>query len=218
MLHTPMYGKEVNKRNRFTTVDVNASGDCNVHIKTSYSGMYYDKNLSLCRETHDNQKKELLKQMHLSTITLKDFNFVEDKQSIPIIHGDIELEAKGYATKSGNRMLLTPYLFSKDNSTHFRHKKRHFPIVIRRSYNTVDTVVYHLPEGYVAANFVDKTITSLFGNCRISVKKEPQTITYVRNFTANKGTYPPSDWDQFTNFLEKLVKADKTKIVLMKVH
>ena len=219
LLHTPAYGHDVNRRNRFTTVDVDASGNCDVHIKTKHSGMFYDENLPLYRDTRDNQKKELLKQIHLSTITLKDFNFVEDKKSFPpVIYAEVALEARSYATKSGNRLLLTPYLFSKDGTAHFRHKKRHAPIVIRRSYSTTDTVVYHLPEGYVAANFADKTITSRFGDCHISVSGEPGKITYVRSFNVYKGTYPPSDWEKFTAFLEALDKADKTKMVLMKVR
>ncbi len=219
LLHTPAYGHEVNTKDRFTTVNVDASGNCDVHIKTKHSGMFYDENLPLYLDTRDNQKKKLLKQIHLSTITLKDFNFVEDKKSFPpVIHTEVALEARGYATKSGNRLLLTPYLFSKENAAHFRHKKRHAPIVIRRSYTTTDTVVYHLPAGYVAANFADKTIAGRFGNYHVSVAREPGKITYVRTLRVNKGTYPSSDWEQFTAFLEKLDKADKTKMVLMKVR
>ena len=218
MLHTPVYGEEVNNRVRSTTVELNNYGDCNVKINTTYRGMFYDKQLPLYRETRDNQKKELLSRMHLSTITLNDFSFTEKKQAIPLIHALIELDAKGYATKSGNRVLLTPYLFSNNSAVHFRHKKRRSPIVIQRSYSTIDTVVFNLPQGYVASNFKAKTITGKFGTYNILAKKESGKIIYTRHLSINKGVYPPSDWESFVSFKEKIDKADKTKMVLMKVN
>ncbi len=217
MLHTPVYGKTVNNRVRSTTVKLNNNGDCNIKINTTYRGMFYDDELPLYRETRDNQKKELLSRMHLSTITLNDYNFTEIKQTIPLIQARIELNAKGYVTKSGNRMLLTPYLFSNNSAVHFRHKKRRSPIVIQRSYSTIDTVVFNLPQGYVASNFKAKTITGKFGTCNISAKKESGKIIYTRHLSINKGVYPPSDWESFISFKEKIDKADKTKMVLMKV-
>jgi hypothetical protein len=218
LLHTPSYGKEINKRNRFTTVKLDASGNCAVNLKTKYSGMFYDETLPLYRDTHDNQIKKLLKQIHLPTIKLKDFTFDENKQKIPpVIYAKVTLEAKNYAAKSGNRLLLTPNLFSRNAAGYFRHKKRHTPIVIRRSYSTVDTIIYQLPKSYIASNFTNKTISSKFGTCRISITKEQGKINYIRSFIVNKGTFPPSDWEKFTDFLEALDKADKTKIVLMKV-
>ena len=138
--------------------------------------------------------------------------------NIPVINSDIELSVTGYATRSGNSLLLTPNLFFKENDTHFRKEKRHAPIVIRRSYSTTDTIVFHLPKGYVASdNFAEKSVVSKYGTYRSYVQKQAaDRFVYIREYKIHKGTFSPSEWGQFTAFHEKIAKLDKAKIVLMK--
>ncbi len=217
MLHTPAYGHKINNRTRVTNVDLTPSGDCDVFISAIYSGMFYDRQLSLCHDTRENQKKELLKQIHLSTITLKDFNFTEKKNSIPVINLKLNLNIKEYAIKSGNRLLITPYLFSKDSKTSLSHKKRHFPIVIQRSYSTIDTVFFNIPEGYIASNFTPKDVVSNFGSYHVSLQKRLSKMIYIRHLVINKGIYQPSDWQAFTAFMEQIDTIDKSKFALIKL-
>ena len=217
LVRTPAYNEKINNRYRSVDAILTSRGDCDIDIKTKNSGFFYDDELRLYLDTRDHQKQKLLKRMHFSTVTLSRYSFKEDMSNIPVINSDIELAVTGYATRSGNRLLLTPNLFFKKNDTHFRKEKRHAPIVIRRSYSTTDTIVFHLPKGYVASdNIAEKSVVSKYGTYRSYIQKQADRLVYIREFNINRGTFPPSEWEQFTAFHEKVAKLDKAKIVLMK--
>lgn len=217
LVRTPAYSKKINNRCRSVDATLTSNGDCDFDIKTKNSGLFYDDELRLYLDTRDHQKQKLLERMHFSTVTLNSYSFKEKMSNIPVISSDIELTVTGYTIHSGNRLLLTPNLFFKENDTHFRKDKRHAPIVIRRSYSTTDTIVYHLPKGYVASNNItEKSAVSKYGIYHLYIQNQSDRLVYIREFTINRGTFPPSEWEKFTAFHEKVAKLDKAKIVLMK--
>ena len=215
--HTKVYGKNENRRCRHTDVQFDNDGNCSVNIHSNNRGLFYDRQLPLLLTTHNKQKKEILNHLHFSTIRLKSFSLKEKKATCPSIDLTLDLALPKYALNMGNRLLFNLYPFSKENKLIFRHKKRHSPLVIRRDYTTIDTLVYHLPEGYVPASLPkNQTISSRYGNGRFKIEKLPGKIVYIRKIEINKGNYHPSDYEQFISFFEKIKLIDSKRMVLLK--
>ncbi len=221
LTRTPRYGEKQNVRSRKTDVAIQPDGTCNMHITSSYTGMFYDENLSYMLVNDKKKKQALLRSLHLPTIQLNDFHFSSDKnhmwhnQPLPVIHADIKITAAHYATTIGNYFILRLFPFSGSSRANARFHRRQFDIYIPRSYAVVDTLVFHVPKQMKVSKIpAAKTITTKFGTYSFSVKKEDDKIVYVRKVTVNKGDYPPSDFEAFDSFLEQKANMDNVKMVL----
>ncbi len=213
--HTKAYGKDENIRCRHTDVQFVKDGSCSVNIRSDHRGLFYDRQLPLSLTTHNRQKKEILNNLHFPTVLLKNFSFTEKKATPPSIRLSIDLALPKYAVNMGNRLLFYLYPFSKGNDMVFRHKKRHAPLLIRRNYTTINTLVYHLPKGYVPASLPkQQTVSSSFGNGSFQIEQLPEKIVYIRRIEINKGDYPPSDYKQFMSFFNKIKSIDTKKVLI----
>ena len=221
LTRTPRYGENQNVKSRRTEVTLLPDGTCNMHIVTSYSGMFYDENLPYLLMNDKKRKQTLLSNLHLPTLRLESLHFTSDEnhttdnKPLPVIRSDMQVTASNYASTVGNYFILQLFPFSRNSGTNIRFRKRHFNIFIRRSYSVVDTVVYHIPAQMTVAKMpVPKTLTTKFGTYRYSVKKENDKVIYIRKLTVNEGDYPPSEYLAFYSFLENKADLDKIKLVL----
>ncbi len=218
LVRTPALDKSVNARIRIVETTLTSDGDCIINLKAYNRGVFYDRNYHLFSETRTNQKKALLEQLYFSTINLKDFSFSEKFDPVLQINVNISLAVPHYATHSGNRLFFTPYLFSKETSYKLKHQERKTPIIIRRKKSFTDTIVFHLPKGYVTGKLPPvKECSSKFGTYTAVFMKEKNKLTYIRHLVTSKGVFPVSDYSEFVGFYDKIRKYDQTKVVLMNV-
>ena len=124
LVKTPAFNDSVNRKVRISQVTLSENGACDINIHTTFTGLFYDDNLGLCLAPHEKQKQKLLEQTYFPTLSLHDFSFKENKKPIPEIIANINLEVSGYATKAGNRLLIEPYLYAKENKSHISKTKR----------------------------------------------------------------------------------------------
>ena len=220
LTRTPRYGEKQNVKSRRTEVTLLPDGTCNMHIITSYSGMFYDENLSYLLMNDKKRKQILLSNLHLPTIRLESLHFSTDKnyqinyKPLPVIKSDVKISVSRYASSIGNFFILKLFPFSGNNESNIRLRKRNYDIFIRRSYTVEDTLVYHIPAKMTVAKIpAPQTVTSKFGTYSFSVRKENGKVIYIRKLTINEGDYPPSDYLAFYAFLEKKAGMDNQKLV-----
>jgi len=215
--HTKVYSATENIESRKTEVSVHADGTSDMSINTLYSGMFYDDVLSLMLSSDKKQRQALLRTIHLPTFQLKKYTFSEEKHTLPLIRSSMEITAPYYGVSIGNNLMLNIFPFVRDGNANVRYRRRRSEILIRRSYTRLDTVVFHLPDNFVAAKLPpDKNITTEFGSYDFIVTKQNNKIIFVRKLVLNKGEYPPSKNGAFLDFLERKTDMDNTKLILVK--
>ena len=113
-------------------------------------------------------------------------------------------------------MFITPNLMSVSSSIPQKTDNRKSDFVLGNSYMNIDTVIYQIPKGY-GIEFVPEAvkIESKFGNYQASSTATETEITYIRSITINRGHYAPGAYNEWVDFRKKIVKADKTQIVLV---
>ena len=63
----------------------------------------------------------------------------------------------------------------------------------------------------------DKLIENKFGSYLISFKNiSENTFEYKRQFILKKNTFPPEEYENYRNFIKKVAKLDRSKLLLTK--
>lgn len=131
---------------------------------------------------------------------------------------DIELTAKKYASKTGDRLLLSPNFFNVLSKVPTRYRDRKLPFQIARGYHDTDEYVISIPENFeIEALQNDVLIENKFGKYSYSItKNDDHTLMFKRRFILNKGDYTKEDYENFRNFYLEVVKQDQSRIILIK--
>jgi hypothetical protein len=96
-------------------------------------------------------------------------------------------------------------------------KERKYDIELRSEYKDVDSVEIKIPPGYeTEALPKDNKIESKFGKYISSVKVMPDKILYYRYQEQYSGEFPAKDYPDVVSYYEKIYKADRNKVVLVK--
>jgi hypothetical protein len=79
----------------------------------------------------------------------------------------------------------------------------------------MDTIRYHLPEGF-APEYVPPTVQlkSRFGEYESSLQTNGNTVIYVRRLKIMKGEFPPESYTELVDFLKNVSRSDQQKLVI----
>lgn len=219
LVKTPEYSEEQSTQKRKTLVSIDAEGNAAVSMETVYRGLQYNSIYSIMDESSEDKRKYLLNAIDLPAFDLGDFSYQEDRSSEdPYLTERITLNARKYATKSGKRLFITPNLLNKYNAKPPKNEDRESPIVVGYGYVDMDTVSIQIPEGYRLEFAMDGyEVSSDFGSYQLDYNFNPETseLTYVRKLTIKAGEYPAEKYNDYRSFIRKIVKQDKSKIVLI---
>ncbi|MBA6154112.1 DUF3857 domain-containing protein [Gelidibacter gilvus] len=154
---------------------------------------------------------------HINNVDVVSMNYKNDKETIKFSE-NIELTAAKYASKTGDRLLLSPNLFNVLSNVPTRYRDRKLPFKIQRGFYDTDEYVISIPENYqVEALQNDVLIENKFGKYSYTItENDDHSLVFKRSFILNKGDYAKEDYDEFRNFYLKVAKQDQARIILIK--
>jgi hypothetical protein len=218
LVHTPDYSKEENLQERKISGVIDSSGSLNFVANTKYTGMEQDELREMLNALSKEKIMERLKEyIELPSYDVTDFDYKEEKNSLPAIDEKLTITSNNYAAVSGKRIFINPDILTRYQNKLTDYDKRTCDIVMRIEYRHVDSVEISIPEGYVAESVPSPvSITSKFGSYSCSSKVVSGKIIYYRENERINGRYPASDAKALADFFDKISKADRSKIVLVK--
>ncbi len=102
------------------------------------------------------------------------------------------LRVPSYAQRAGSRLLVQPAVYQHNRDAALTASSRRQPIDFRRAWTEADSMVFELPEGFVAEALtspepviVDKGVTARYEIALAS--KDPRHVTYTRRFMVGGG-------------------------------
>ncbi len=219
LVKTPEYSAEESTQNRTIDLTLDKEGNAKASVKTTSKGVQYALGYRVVRESSEEQRKRLLNTIDIPAFDLGTFKYEEDRTTEdPFFTEEIELNIRKFATKSGQRLFITPNLLNKYNGKPPKIEERETPIFLRYNFIDSDTVNIKIPEGYrMEFQMEPYEITSDFGEYKLSYDFNPETnqLTYIRRFRLNAGEYAPETYNKYRSFIRKVVKQDKSKLVLI---
>ncbi|HEX5171799.1 MAG TPA: DUF3857 domain-containing protein [Cyclobacteriaceae bacterium] len=218
IVNTIHYPAEVNNRLRSADVYIDTNGDATAKIGSVYSGLKYEfDNLDfILNDQYDNQKKWILENTGIPSFDVVGFAFANNKAKIPSAEVKLDLKLRRLASVSGKRLFITPNLMSRSSFIPEKTEQRKTDIVFKWGSVSYDTIRYHIPEN-IYPEFLPEPvkIASRFGEYEVSFKVEQGNVVYVRKLKVNEGRFPPSSYQELSEFYRSINKADNVKIVFL---
>lgn len=220
VVSTPFYSSKDNSQLRKIDASVDAEGNLSAVVFTRFSGTQQDLQHELINGASKEQRDKYLNStLRLPTYKVSKSNYTEIKKEVPEVDETLELDAPNYASVSGKRIFVEPNLFNKIGSKLTDDKPRKYDIRISDSFLDVDTAIIKVPSGYkVEAAPKDVSIESKFGKYSISFKFNDNSITVIRVHEEKQAIFPPADYADFMKYHNDMYKADRSRMVLVKME
>lgn len=218
MVRTPKYGVNQNLQVRNIKAVLENNGTLSTNIHTRYTGMQQDNLHDMINALSKEKVKEILvEQLDFSTYDVNNFDYQEQKSSLPYINESLDITVSNYATITGKRLFILPNVMTRSGRKLNIDSTRKFDIQLGYEYKDMDSVEIELPAGYsIEAMPKDVTIQSKFGNYSSSVKFKDNKLLYYRSIEQNSGRYPAKDYNDLAEFYSAIYKADRNRVVLVK--
>lgn len=218
IVKTTSYPDALNVQSRSADVVVSSTGDATAKVKTQYTGLQYENdNLDgILNNQYDLQKKWVMNTTDIPSFDVKSFKFENKKDKIPSATVSLDLSLRKFASVSGKRLMLTPNLMNRSGFIPEKDESRTTEIVESFGYIDYDTIRYHIPEEiYPEVLPQPVKITSRFGEYESSYTLDQGLVVYTRKIKINKGKFPPSAYQEFTDFYKSVSRADNAKLVFL---
>lgn len=219
LVKTPKYEADQNTQNRVVTLKIDADGNVDAEVETVYKGLQYSWIYPIIDQGPEEQRKYLLNAIDLPAFDLGDFGFEENRTTEnPLVTERISIIARKYASKSGKRLFITPNFLNQMSAKPPKEDERKSPVMVKTSYLDTDKVNIKLPDGYrLEFDLENVELNSDFGEYKVQYNFDPDsnTLEYTRTLRMNEGKYSPEEYSAYRDFIRSIVKADKSKIVLV---
>lgn len=218
LVRTPNYDMNENLQARNIKAVLEDNGTLKVAANTRYSGMQQDDIHGRINALSKEKVKEYLEeQLDFSTYDINQFNYKEQKSSLPSICESLDITVSNYATITGKRLFILPNVMTRSGRKLSQDSTRKYDIQLGFEYKDVDSVEIELPKGYETESIPkDVSISSQFGKYSSSVKLKDNKLYYYRVIEHNSGRYPAKEYGELVEFYAAIYKADRSRVVLVK--
>lgn len=215
--HTPSYEGNLNTQTRKIKVFLDTEGDAHAEIHTLYAGLQFE-NVSLVLDAaKDDQEKWLYDNIGIPNFELKSFSYSVNNEPLPEAEESLSINLRRYAVTSGKRLFFQPNLMNRQNKLSSLKKERKFDLQLCFAYVDVDSIEYMIPdEFHLEFNPEPVKFETKFGSFECRIMQSENMITYIRKRTAKNGLFPPEEYSQYLDFINRIAEADGIKLVIVK--
>ena len=216
IIRTPTYDVSQNHEIRKAVVTLDAEGNGIAKVNTSFSGLSFDRLIPYLDEPADKLEKAWNDKIKLRGFKIDHIAFEYDKSAGPRTVQTLDLTLKKYASKSGKRFFFVPNLMNRYRSYPKIDDDRQVDVVTRSAYLDIDSIEFKLPEGFHPEHLPeDVQLDSKFGSYSATYTMNEEGLLYVRKVERVKGRFPKESFNELSDLLKKIRKADNQKVVLI---
>ncbi|MEQ8242460.1 DUF3857 domain-containing protein [Fulvivirga sp.] len=219
LIRTKKYSPSENRKESKIRVDLFENGQASIQIDRIFSGMEIDsKNFhSLYIKGENEVNKWLLDKSDLGDVKLNTFNLNPVKEGVvPQAGFTSTLESQKEAKIIGKRLFISPEKYFDSDLRKISESNREKPITVKYGYSQYDTLIYKVPENvYIEGTPKTYELDTKFGSYKKEFNLEQGKVMITRKFIFNDGTYPASDFEEFKDFVNSVLKSDRDKLVFL---
>lgn len=219
IVHTKVYEADDSIQKTVSNVVLDESGSISAKVNIASTGFQYNLHEGIENKTDRDQQLHYKEYWdNINNLKIDAITIDNDKDKL-IYNENIELNSTNYASKSGTRLIFQPNIFNKETSIPPRYTERQLEFKIDRSFKDIDEFIIEFPTTLKVEAFTEgKTIETKFGTYDFNIELiDENKIKYTRTFILKKGNFQKEDYKAFRDFRKKIVKNDKTKVVLVTI-
>jgi len=219
LVRTASYDHSQNLQSLKGSYTIDPAGTVTGSVAITSTGIQYDNKMPLSVKPAS-ALPEFYKNYFSTAPNLKVENVkLTDKREIPAFQEELSLKSERYASVTGDRLIFPVNLFNVYQNVPRRYRSRSNPMQISRGFSDVDEVEFEIPQGYTAEAVPAKqSIDGKFGRYQLEViPLADRKFLLKRKLTVKQGDYSASEYEEYRKFSEQVVKADASKMVIVKI-
>lgn len=218
IIETNMYVNDDNLKHTIAHIKLTPEGNISAQVQIQTSGNQMNRRLSLMRAEEKKKKEFYTKRFNAANgVRISKMN-IEFDESNMFVKETLDLTSQNVITKAGKRIMLTPNWFTDMLSVPSKNRDRKYPLYIDRGYTDEESIQITLPKGYkVEAIPAAVSETSIFGNYSMEYRVEGDNLIVHRKIQMKAGTHPKEQFEAYRLFVEKIVRNDNSKVVLIEL-
>lgn len=207
-----------NESKRFSVGDfiLNDKGAIKGVIKINSTGIEYDYKHGTERLSHENKVKYYKSYYNnINNLKVEKVNTVNNKDKI-VFDEEIEISAEGYASKTGDRLIIPVNLLNPMIFVPKKYKNRDKPFEVLRGRTLVEECYLTIPTGYSVETLPEGiSFETKYGSysSQISFNNKNQLV-FKKTYIIKKGFYEKENFEEFRSFLEKVSRNDNAKAII----
>lgn len=216
IIRTKVYEATENTQENYGKVKIDAKGNVTAFFEGTSKGIQYGQKYLLPKKKTDEIDNYYKNQWsNINGFSIVDRKFTNNREEV-VFTESIQLDMPKYANAVGNDFLFCPNIFNQLSYIPPRVLDRKQQLYIGRGFLDIDTVEVEIPAGFSVGYLPDPTVLETqFGKYEIAFSKDEENkVRYVRKLHIEKGEYPPSEYENYREFLRSIVRLDQTKILL----
>ncbi|UUC46833.1 DUF3857 domain-containing protein [Flavobacterium cerinum] len=197
---------------------VDSQGNFKGEVLIVSEGTQYESKYELKRRSKEESDKFYKKYFaNIENLKVNSVQFEDDPDNVKFKER-IAIQAEGYGTPSGERLLFPANAFNVSRHIPQRYRNRKLPFHLERGYHDYDEIIIQLPEGFTVEGLPQNTVLNTkFGEYKTEYTIQGKDkIVAVRSMLLKRGMYPKEDYEEFRKFMELTARNDNAKISLTK--
>ena len=220
LIRSKIYSASENKNSVSIKINLDSTGDAKILLNEKMRGLAIERYgyMSMIYKGKDKQKKWLYDILPLNNYKILDFEiFPFTDEIIPSGSYKAEIEVSEYAKKTGNNLVIKPFIINNMSLKKLTKKTRKHNIYIRRAFELEDSITINIPQGFKLLSST-KNIKSetKFGKYTFEHKTSENSVVLKRKIVVNKGMYEPIDYKEFKTFINNILKKSNKSLVFAK--
>jgi len=217
MIHTPQKYSYQNLSNTIISGELSNRGNLNFSSRLIFKGNR--KNYVKPRFIIKSKKDDII---YLQHILNDNYSNVEiEKYEIDDSKNEFVVEVDGvynkFVSKRGKRLFINPAIYNRETLDDLPEEKieeREYPVYYNYPFLDVDSVALTIQDKYELESIPkNKSIEKPFGNFYSRYDYKNNTILYSRRFEILQNKIPVESYENYLEFLNYVIKADKSKII-----
>lgn len=220
VVSTPSYKENENQQLRKIKAVLDEEGTLVMEVKTNYEAIQQDNLDEMVNNLSPEKIKEALeKNLSLSTYTINNYIYKQNKTTLPSIDETLNVTAPNYATITGKRIFLVPNVLNRTGLLLLADSSRTSDYIFDNAYRDQDEVEITVPAGYsIESSPKNVALQTAFASFTVNCTMKDNKIIYSRIMEQHEGRFKPGMQKEILDFYNGIYKIDRSRVVLVKAE
>jgi len=194
-----------------------ADGSARLQARAVFSGGMLGEGIAQYLLSPASQQKEINATLRLNDYTIRNLTYQYHRDDSPNVVREMDIDIRKFASLQGDRLVFPSFVQSLPYTAPPPDSTRKLPVCMDQDVNLLQTTRILMPAGFRTESVPkDQTARSVAGLFSIEYKAEGSELIIEISLQIYKGMYDPLKFAEIRDFLLKVEKSGKQKVVIRK--
>lgn len=198
-------------------ITLSADGSARLKARAVFRGGMLGDGIAQYLLSPAGQQKEINASLQLNDYTIQNLAYQYHRDDSASVVREMEIDIRKFASLQGDRLVFSPFVHAFLYFAPPPDSTRKLPVCMGEDVNLRNTTRILMPDGFWPESVPnDQTARSVAGLFSIEYKKQGSELIINHSLQIYKGMYDPIHFSEIRDFLLKVEKSGKRKVVIRK--